>query len=253
MFKAKLMNRIIPLFFLFQFSISTSAVYSQNLDTLVDQVVQGSQITDMLLPLNYMQELAVENSPLLKFHDSEIIISKLKIRAEKRNWMSTLGFEASAKYGLFDNLIITEDLGTEQATSKTEQTRYSVGLFLKIPLNTVGDRTNVRQARAELEKRRYQKENSVKELRQLVIVQFNNVLKSNKSVEIRNKAFGFSNMQMISVEKDFVNGKINISEYTRVNDIKMNAELEFEKSKLELTMAIQILSEIVGKPVTTKN
>lgn len=243
------MIRKFLLFLIAQISILTSIVSAQNLDTFVTGIVEGNQITDMLLPLNLMQELAVQNSPLLKFYNSDIIISELKIKAEKRNWMTTLGFEASAKYGMFDNLIITEDLNTESTTSSTEQTRYSVGMTLKIPLSTFADRTNVRQAKAELDKFRYRKENSERELRQLVIVQYNNVLKSDKKVEITNKSNGIFKMQMIGVEKDFVNGKIDITEYSRINSIKMSAELKFEESKLELIAAIQILNEIVGKPV----
>jgi outer membrane protein TolC len=252
MFKNLSMIRRITLVCLL-FLTSILSTLSQEVEQVVSKVVEGSHVSDMLIPLSDMQLLAVQNSPLLKFYNADIIISELKIKAEKRNWMTTLGFEASAKYGLFDNLLITEDLNTESTTSSTEQTRYSVGLTLKIPLNTVADRTNVKQAKAELEKFRFQKENSIKELRQLVIVQYNNVLKSYTSVEVRNKSLGVLKMHLSSVEKDFVNGKINIAEYSRVNDIKMNAELEFEKVKIELLTAIQILSEIVGKPVITKN
>ena len=252
MFKSLSMIRKVTLAcFLFLTSILSSL--SQEVDQAVDKRVEGSHVSDMLIPLSDMQELAVQNSPLLKFFNSDIIISKLKVKAEKRNWMSTLGFEASGKYGLFDNLIITEDLGTESTTSSTQQTRYSVGLTLKIPLSTIADRSNVKQAKAELEKFRYQKENSIKELRQLVIVQYNNVLKSYASVEVRNKSLGVLRMHLGTVEKDFVNGKINIAEYARVNSIKMNAELEFENVKIELLTSIQILSEIVGKSVINKN
>lgn len=234
-------------------SCNLSLLFAQKDTTLINKVIKGEHVSDLLLPLGHLQELAIENSPLLKFHNADIIISELKIRAEKRNWMTTLGFEASAKYGLFDNLIITEDLNTESKTSTTEQTRYSVGLTLKIPLDKIADRTNVKQAKAELEKYRYQKLTSEKELRQLVIVQYNNILKSYSSVEIRNKALGVLNMHLTSVEKDFVNGIIDIAEFSRVNDIKMNAELEFERAKIELVAAIQILNEIVGKPVKIKN
>ncbi len=236
---------------LFLVSIGIELSVAQNIERVVDKAVQGNSVSDLILPLNKIQELARINSPLLKLYDSEIIIGQLQIKAEKREWMTKLGFEAGAKYGIYDNLVITE--GSETSLSNTTsntQTRYNVGVFLKIPLNSIVDKSNVKQAKAELEKIRHQKESSVQELRKLVIVQYNNVLKSNMNLEIRNKSYEMFKLQLIRTEKDFVNGKINISDYSRVRDMAVRAELEFENVKIELRTAIQILNEIVGAQVT---
>ncbi|WP_282014864.1 TolC family protein [Marinifilum flexuosum] len=242
-------KRILLTSFLLLLTVMVS--YSQNVDQVVEKTVKGDVISDLLKPLNEIQQLAVNNSPLLKFYDSDIIIGELKIKAEKRDWMTKLGFEAGAKYGLYDNLVITEDLGSAGSnTSTTEQTRYSLGVFLKIPLNNIADRTNVKQARAELDKIKYQKEKSEQELRQLIIVQYNNVLKASMNLEIRNKSLEMFKLQLIRSEKDFVNGKINISDYTRIHDMAVRSELEFENTKFELRTAIQVLNEIVGTNVT---
>lgn len=246
-----MIKRIALLVFLFV--MCSLLVRSQETDFLVNQLEGGTPITEILIPLSDMQFLAVQNSPLLKFYNSDILIRKLKIKMEKRDWMSTLYIEASAKYGLFDNLLITEDLNTESITSSTEQTRYTIGLMLRIPISKIVDRTNVKLAKEELENIRYRKENSARELRQLVIVQYNNVLKSYSGFDVRNRSLGVLNMHLDLVEKEFLNGKIHIAEYSRVNEIKMNTEIEFEEVKIELTNAIQILSEIVGKEVIIKN
>jgi outer membrane protein TolC len=226
---------------------------AQNNEQVVAKVMEGELIADLLLPLGTMQQMAIENSPLLKYHNSQVLISELRIQAEKRDWMNSLDFEASARYGLFDNLIISEDLNTDASASTTEQTRYSVGLSLKIPLSKIIDRTNLKQAKAEFDKYRFQQQSNERELRQLVVVQYNNVLKTYKSVEVRNKAFGVLKVHLNNVEKDYISGKIDIAEFSRVHDIKMNAELELERAKIELISSIQVLNEIVGKPITLKN
>lgn len=224
---------------------------SQEIDHVISKTVNGDEISELLMPLSEIQRLALENSPLLKFYDSDMEYGRLKIKAEKRDWMANLGFEAGAKYGLYDNLVITEDIGSGGTnTSTTEQTRYSVGVFLKIPLNDLADRTNVRQAKAELDKVRFQKERSEKEIRQMVIIQYNNVLKASKNLSIRNKSLEMFKLQMIRSEKDFVNGKINIAELSRLHDMAVRAELECENVKFELKTAIQVLNEIVGTKVT---
>ncbi|MCT4603994.1 MAG: TolC family protein, partial [Marinifilum sp.] len=122
-----------------------------------------------------------------------------------------------------------------------------------IPLSKIIDRTNLKQAKAEFDKYRFQQQSNERELRQLVVVQYNNVLKTYKSVEVRNKAFGVLKVHLNNVEKDYINGKIDIAEFSRVHDIKMNAELELERAKIELISSIQVLNEIVGKPITLKN
>jgi outer membrane protein TolC len=111
----------------------------------------------------------------------------------------------------------------------------------------------LKQAKAEFDKYRFQQQSNERELRQLVVVQYNNVLKTYKSVEVRNKAFGVLKVHLNNVEKDYINGKIDIAEFSRVHDIKMNAELELERAKIELISSIQVLNEIVGKPITLKN
>jgi outer membrane protein TolC len=233
--------------------VGFSFANAQNNEQVVAKVMEGELIADLLLPLGTMQQMAIENSPLLKYHNSQVLISELRIQAEKRDWMNSLDFEASARYGLFDNLIISEDLNTDASASTTEQTRYSVGLSLKIPLSKIIDRTNLKQAKAEFDKYRFQQQSNERELRQLVVVQYNNVLKTYKSVEVRNKAFGVLKVHLNNVEKDYINGKIDIAEFSRVHDIKMNAELELERAKIELISSIQVLNEIVGKPITLKN
>ena len=233
--------------------ITCFSVNAQNTESVMPKVMEGKLISDLLLPLHEMQQMAIENSYLLKYRNSQVMISELKVQAEKRDWMNFLDLEASARYGLFDNLIITEDLNTKTANSKTEQTRYSLGLSLKIPLSKIIDGTNVKQAKAELDKYRNQYYSNEQEVRQLVVVQYNNVIKAYRSVEIRNKAFGVLIIHLKNVERDYVNGKLDIAEFSRVHDIKMNAELELERAKIELISSIQVLNEIVGRSVIIKS
>ncbi|MCT4602816.1 MAG: TolC family protein, partial [Marinifilum sp.] len=145
--------------------VGFSFANAQNNEQVVAKVMEGELIADLLLPLGAMQQMAIENSPLLKYHNSQVLISELRIQAEKRDWMNSLDFEASARYGLFDNLIISEDLNTDASASTTEQTRYSVGLSLKIPLSKIIDRTNLKQAKAEFDKYRFQQQSNERELR----------------------------------------------------------------------------------------
>ena len=47
-------------------------------------------------------------------------------------------------------------------------------------------------------------------------------------------------------EKQFLNGIINIAEYSSVTEIVSRSEADFESSKMEFRTAYMLLEEIVG-------
>ena len=223
------------------------SLFGQGYNSIIDNSLQENDITKQLPSIVSLQDSAVKYSPLLKIYDSDIVIQKLKIKSEKREWMRSLGFEAGAKYGLFDNLVLTEDLGYQDvATSMTEQTRYNVGVFLKIPLSAIYDKSNVEIAKQEVNKLRYQKAESILQLRQLIIVQFNNVVKAHKKLIIQTSDVESYKVQMLRADKDLENGLINIAEYARLRDMLSRATLGLEDSKVEFITAVQLLQETVG-------
>lgn len=220
---------------------------AQNTDETTGKSIIENDITEMLPPLRSLQEAAELNSPLLKMYDSDIIIQEMKVKLEKREWMQYLGFEASVKYGLFDNLLIVEDLGlTESHTNTSEQMRYTLGVLFRIPLSAFADNNNISIAREEKEKLRLKKEQTLKELRQLVIIQYYNIVKAHKKMSIYSQDAEVYRVQMIRAEKDYENRNIEVSEFARLHDLSSKAESNLEESKAEFAAALQILQETVG-------
>jgi outer membrane protein TolC len=241
------MARIIASFLLSLFLICPGILKGQTYDELIANTLSGKDITDQLPPLATLQAQAEENSPLLKIHDANIVINQLKVNSEKREWMRSLGFEAGAKYGLFDNLILKEDLGTDEVISNTtEQTRYNIGIYLKIPISSIIDKSRVDLAVAERNRVHLQKEATVKELRQLVIVQYGNIVKAYRNIVILNNSVEVYRVQMVRAEKDFTNGKITVDEFARLNDMLSRTTANLEDTKVEYFVAIKLLEETVG-------
>lgn len=251
-FMIKTKNIIIGILLVSMFSFVQSK--AQSLTEIIDKNLVKNDITKQLPTLHQLQDLAVEHSPLLKIINSNVVIQQLKIKSEKRAWMQSLGFEAGAKYGLFDNLVLSEDLGYQDlATSTTEQTRYNLGVYLRIPLSLIADNSNVEIAKEEKHKLRYEKASNVKELRQLVIIQYSNVVKAHKAVVMRTTHMQSYQAQMFRADKDYENGLINIAEYVRLQDLALSAQIELENSKIELLTALQLLQETVGVKIKLKS
>ncbi|HCE56851.1 MAG TPA: hypothetical protein DER09_03390 [Prolixibacteraceae bacterium] len=246
------MSRLLT-YTLFGLILISAKVGAQTGNDIIGHTLAENDITEALPPLRDLQDSAELYSPLLKMYDSEIIIQELKVKLEKREWMDYLGFEASMKYGLFDNLLIVEDLGiVDSQTNTTEQMRYTFGVLFKIPLSGFAENNNVLIAREETEKLRLKKEQTVKELRQLVIVQYYNVVKAHKKMVINTGDVEIYRVQTLRAEKDFENRLIDVSEYSRLHDLSSRASVALEESKIEFITALQILQETVGVKIKLK-
>jgi outer membrane protein TolC len=226
---------------------------AQSYDEIISFSLEKNSIRQYLPPLENLLDSAEKNSPLLKMYDSDIVIKELTIKSQKREWMKNMGLEAGIKYGLFDNLILRQDMGIEDlATSTTEQTRYNIGFSLRIPLAMIADKSELKMAREEKNKLIYEKANSLNELRKLIIVQYNNILKAHKKMIINTQQVESFRIQVMRADKEFENGIINSAEYARLSNMFSNALLELEESKLEFMAAIQLIQESVGINITLK-
>lgn len=221
---------------------------SQISEDFITRSLSENDISKELPPLDTLLARAEKNSPLLNFYNADIIINELKVISEKRDWMEHLSFETDLRYGMFDNLIITEDLGREDlATSSTEQTRYSIGVSLKIPLSKIADRKNrVNIAKSEKEKAMFQHEVAVRELRELVIIQYNNILKAHRLMVVNNANVSSFSVQVIRAEKDFTSGQINIAELARLREMLARGIENFESTKSDFQLAYLLMQETVG-------
>lgn len=217
-------------------------------EDFISRSLEENDISKDLPSIDSLQQLAEQNSPLLSFYNADIIINRLKVISEKRDWMEHLSFEGEARYGLFDNLILSSDLGREDlATSTTEQTRYSLGVSLRLPLSKIADRKNrINIAKGEEEKARFQRETAIQELRQLVIIQYNNIIKAHRLMVVNNANVSSFNIQAIRAEKDFLNGKITIAELARLREMLARGIENFESNKSDFQLAYLLMQETVG-------
>lgn len=235
------------------FALVASTLKGQSYKDIVDNTHSGIDITKQLPPLSTLQSEAEIYSPLIKMQDAEVKIKQLQIRSLKKDWMSNIGFDAGVKYGMFDNLILSQDLGIEDLqTSSTEQTRYSVGVSLKMPLKTFLDKTDVQIAKIELESLMYKRETLLSELRKLVVIQYNDVVRAYRNILVQNSSVEMYRVQMIQNERDFNDGIIGIAEYARVNNILAGSIMRLEELKLEYSTAILVLEETVGVKLELK-
>lgn len=202
-----------------------------------------------LIPLEQLLDSAEVNSPLLKIIDADILIQELRIKSEKKEWLSYFSVSGTAKYGMFDNLVISElEAGADDylGSTNTKQTRYSVGLAVKVPFSSIFDKYNRDAAINEKAKLHYQRDNTISELRKLVISQYGNLMAAQNKLVARTSELETVKLEMADVELNFKNGQIPISAYTKQKSKLLNLQLLLEEIKIEFKVALYHLQETVG-------
>lgn len=237
--------------FIFIVSFTARAQTNNDIINISDSEIN---IEDRLPTISELQEKALKNSPDIKFYDAEVKVKEFQVKSEKREWMRNLGVEGGTKYGLFDNLVLTQDLGAEElTTAKTEQTRYYLGAFIKIPLSSIADKSNVNAAKSEAQKMRYQKQRSARELKKLIITKYYDVVRAHRNLIIKTNAVESYRVQMLRAKMDFENSQITVSEYARLNDMLLRATISLEETKINYEAAFHLLEEIVGEKIELKS
>ncbi|RNC89634.1 MAG: hypothetical protein ED555_09205 [Allomuricauda sp.] len=223
--------------------------FGQSINDFVERGLEANDISKRLPPLDSLMTIARENSPRLKFFDADYEYWDGQVVLAKKSWLRHINLEAGYGYGIFDNLSnqqIAGDPGSQTLFS-TEQSRYTVGASLKVPLSSVFNRKReIKNAKAEADKSKYNKEYAIWELEQLIVRQYNDLIRAHRLFFISNSIVETYKVQSIRAEKDFSNGVINVTEYTRLQQMLNQAISSFESQRAEFLIALKSLEGTVG-------
>jgi len=223
--------------------------FGQSINDFVKRGLEANDISKRLPPLDSLLDIAKENSPRLKFFDADYEYWDGQVTLAKKAWLRNINLEAAWGYGIFDNLSdqqIAGDPGSQTLFS-TEQSRYTVGASIKLPLSSVFNRNReIRNAKAEADKSKYNKDFAIWELEQLIVRQYNDLIRAHRLFFISNSIVETYKVQSIRAEKDFANGAINVTEYTRLQQMLNQAISSFESQRAEFLIALKSLEGTVG-------
>jgi len=223
--------------------------HGQSINDFVQRGLEANDISKRLPPLDSLISIAKNNSPRLKFFDSDYEYWDGQISLAKKAWLRSVNLDASYNYGIFDNLSneqIAGDPGSQTLIS-TEQSRYNLGVSVRLPLASIFNRKReIKNAKAEAEKSKYSKEFAIWELEQLIVKQYNDLIKAHRLFFISNSIVETYKVQSIRAEKDFSNGVINVTEYTRLQQMLNQAISSFESQRADFLIALKSLEGTVG-------
>jgi len=235
---------------LFFFALAMPTVWAQSMYDYAAAGLEETDITEKIPPLDSLINKAKENSPLLKYYGADITYWEGRVKRSANAWMNSIYIDAAYGYGVFDNLSTQQfagDLQASQALFITEQSRYNLGVSMKMPIGAIFTRgKEIKTAKAEVNKAIYQKEFAIMELEQLVLQQYNDLVRSHRLLFINGSKVETYKLQSVRAEKDFANGIIDIVEYTRLQQMLNNALLALETERAAYLLAVKMLESTVG-------
>lgn len=227
-----------------------SVSMAQSLNEFVEKGFEKNDIVRRLPSIDSLIQVAKENSPRLKYFDADAKYWEGRVKVTGRSWLNSIYLDASYGYGVFDNLNneqIAGDPLASQVLFTLEQSRYNLGVSMKMPLHAIFNRgIEVKTAKAEVERAKYEKEFAIRELEMLVTQQFHEVVRAHRMLLVSSSVVESYKLQALNADKNFTNGIIDITEYTRLQQMLNQSlkTLEFQRSEYE--MALSALEGIVG-------
>ncbi len=222
---------------------------AQSINEFIVKGLKDNDISKKLPPLDTLIARAKAHSPFLKVTLNEQQYRDGVVSFEQRAWLQYINLEAGYNYGVFDNLSNSQIAGDpqSQALFSTEQSRYQVGVSLRLPLSAIiNRRANILSKKGEAKKARFETEVAEMELAQKVVSMYNDLLKIHRMFFISSSIVDNFRVQSLRAEKDFANGTINVTEYTRLQQMMNQATMNYELLRSDFVAAVMALRGISG-------
>ena len=213
--------------------------------------------TDILIPMLF--DSALKINPTIRRADRNIEMLGEISKASKKDYLKGISFISSYSYGNVADLSLTKDPNSTPDLNtfrSSKSDRYNVGINVQIPITYLINRKNnvrttvlqVKMAEAERDDHVLYIENEIIRLYQELKLNHRQVMTSSK-----NKQSSLVNYKMI--EKEFLQGNINLEGLSRLYDMYNKSVVEhdsyvnrFETSFLQLQLMIGTsLSDLINK------
>lgn len=236
---------ILFLFFLIQFSlpVSVQGQKGKPFDQLKDD------ISDKLPPLSVLIDSAIANNANVRFKDLQLTINEYKLKSKSIEWTRNFGLQANTGYGNLYNYSSTTTGSIDPVPSATSrsQAQYNFSAYFSLPFFTFADRKNqIKIAKTEIEQAKSMALMQRDEIKQQTILLYNDLILKQRLFRIKVKNLETAKVNSEMVEKQFLNGIIPLTEYTRMLGDVSRLETDFETSRMEFLSAYMILEVIAG-------
>lgn len=199
-----------------------------------------------LLSPDSLMQLALENAPLMKFQDAQIRAGEYQVDVQRLGWHNNLMGTVSGYRGTLSNQeVLDQTIATGNTTTFTDG--FRMGIAFRLPLGQfTTEKKRQKLFEAELDQKRYRKEDLEKEIRRQVVFEYERLIGSQKIMNIESHGLENAEVHQHNAEREFRAGAITISEFSRVSANLVKAEKSFEEAKMFFYQYLHMFEILVG-------
>jgi len=207
-----------------------------------------------LPPLDILFENA-KNAPSYELAAVKEEVEKKLLKKEKIAFLRFFNIRGSWQYGTFANDGYLSSVIEKPVYSytKTDQTLYSIGASVSIPLDELFDLgERVKRQKLNLRAAELEKEVKYQELKKEIVELYAQAVSQLNIVRLRSEATVLANAQYEISERNFINGTMTSAELAVQKENQSVIIQRFEDSKFELNKSLMILEVITQTPIIRK-
>jgi outer membrane protein TolC len=248
------MNRLKLILVLFLFNLSVFAQTTAKTDSLNNVLT----FDKLLIPeLDECIQSALKNSPLMKVNDQQIESLLEEIKIKKKSWLDYLQIDANTRYGLFNQLTLTESTGSTSPDIAIQQAKtqlnYFAGLSIKLPLSYfVNNKSEQKILKNSIKETELKKQDLKNEISKLVVIEYFKLKNFTDLLDAQQNNLQTTQIDYLKAKKDVQNGMLGITEFASISTSYTKAIEAFMKTKNEYYTQIYILKILTGTNLQKK-
>ncbi len=203
----------------------------------------GEDLANELPPLGNLIDIALQNSPLLKYNDNVIEQGEREIKLEKRSWQDRISIIGNYSQGDQALLIGSQSGGF----GGNALNGWRLGANVIIPISTVTTRRlRVQISELQVDAARNQKDEVERQVKNQVILEYYQLITAYRVMKIKSGARESAVLQRTLAETYFSEGSISLEDYSNVDQIGANVEVDFEMAQSEYLAKYRQFEQLLG-------
>jgi outer membrane protein TolC len=205
-------------------------------------------LESQLPPLENLIEIAINNSPYLKYDSVLITSGEMDVTLAKRRWQNNVsGF---ANYAAGNQRFFINNVGSSDQQGNVIN-GYRYGVNVTLPLSEITTRRlRINKEKAQLQTLGFKKDQTEMELRRQVIVEYNNLIAAQRILKIRTSARENALVVQQMADKQFKEGTTSLEDYSNVSYLTVGAESDYELARSNFSALYKQFEELVGVDIS---
>lgn len=234
--------KFLSIFLVTIFSLNL-ACFGQDSKSQEEPYAEGD-LEDQLPPLEKLIEIALQNSPQMKYNDLVIDQSQKEVKLEKRAWHDHITVLGNYTQG--DQVLLLGQPDNNGGVS-SGLNGYRVGVNILLPLSTITTRkTRIEISKLQVDQAKSQMLEVERLLRNQVILEYYQLISAYRVMKIKSGSRESAVLQGTMAEKYFSEGTISLEDYSNVDQAGANSEVDFELSKSEYLTKYKQFEQLIG-------